>query len=90
MRPDSGEVKKLTLLQRDPKTGKEFECGHLGSFTREMRKRLADDSIYPLVVQAEFEARYEKSGKIRNARFMRLRTDKKLQDCVAPRSFRPG
>ncbi len=87
MRPDSNEVKELDIFQRDPRTGKEFRCGSLGSVTREMRRRLANRKIYPLVVQAAFDARFEKTGKIRNGRFMRLRTDKRVEDCVAPRSF---
>ena len=40
-----------------------------------------------LVVQAEFEARFPKTGKIRNARFVRVREDKPLADCRAPRSY---
>ncbi|MEY4722531.1 MAG: dependent ligase domain [Candidatus Parcubacteria bacterium] len=88
MRDGNEEVKELVLLQRDPETGKEFRCGRLGSFTREMRRTLADEAQYPIVVQAAFEDRFEKTGKIRNARFMRLRPDKKIEDCIAPRSYR--
>ncbi|OGN10444.1 MAG: hypothetical protein A3J46_04940 [Candidatus Yanofskybacteria bacterium RIFCSPHIGHO2_02_FULL_41_11] len=84
-RPD-GTAKELVLLQIDPKTGKEFECGKLGSFNNTMRKSLSCER-YPLVVQAKFEARYPKSGKIRNARFMRTRDDKPAEQCIAPKSY---
>jgi ATP-dependent DNA ligase len=85
MRPD-GTVKELVLLQIDPKTDKEFCCGKLGSFTNAMRKELAAATL-PLVVQAEFEARYRKTGKIRNSKFVRVRHDKKARHCVSPKSF---
>lgn len=89
LRPGGDEVKELVLLQIDPATRAEFECGKLGSFSAAMRKQLAK-AKYPLVVQAKFEARYPKSGKIRNARFMRLRTDKAWKDCIAPQSYASG
>lgn len=85
-RPGGKELKELVLLQIDPQTGEEFECGKLGSFTAAERAKLAAAAV-PLVVQAEFESRYPKSGKIRSARYVRLRTDKKPEDCVAPQSF---
>lgn len=85
LRPD-GTVKELVLLQIDPTTGKEFYCGKLGAFTNAMRVELAKTKL-PLVVQAEFEARFAKTGKIRNSRFVRVRADKKVQDCVAPKSY---
>lgn len=81
------EVKKVLLSQIDSKTGKEFDCGKLGSFTEEMRKRLLN-AKYPLVMQVRFEHRHS-NGKLRNARFMRLRSDKKVKDCVAPRNCNP-
>lgn len=90
MRPNGNTVKEVVLLQIDPATRKEFECGKLGSFTREMREQLAGDDQYPFVVQAAFEMRYPKSGKIRNARFVRIRGDKKIKDCVAPKSYNSG
>lgn len=87
LRDNGTEVKELVLLQKDPTTGEEFRCGRLGSFTNEKRREFADPSIYPFVVQAAFETRFEKTGKIRNARFMHPRPDKRIEDCIAPRSY---
>lgn len=84
-RPD-GTVKELVLLQIDPVTRLEFYCGKLGTFSNEMRKKLAKTS-YPIVVQAKFEARFPKTGKIRNARFMRIRDDKPAEQCIAPKRY---
>jgi ATP-dependent DNA ligase len=86
MRPDGKLLKELVLLQIDPSTGSEFYCGKLGTFSNAMRAELTAARL-PLVVQAEFEARYPKTGKIRNARFVRIRADKKAQDCRAPKSY---
>lgn len=85
-RPDGQVLRELVLLQIDPQTGREFECGKLGSFTDAKRVELAAAPV-PFVVQVGFEARYPKSGKIRNARFVRVRTDKKPADCLAPQSY---
>lgn len=85
-RPNSSIVKELVLLQIDPITKKEFECGKLGSFKNKIRNNLAGMN-YPLVVQVEFESRFEKTGKIRSAKFMRFRDDKLVIECIAPKSF---
>ena len=74
------------LLQIDPKTKKEFYCGKVGTFTNKMRDELKRLKR-PFVMQVAFEARYE-SGKVRNARFMHLRPDKKVKDCVSPKSYK--
>jgi len=89
IRPGTEIVKEIILLQIDPDSGEEFDCGKLGGFTKKMREFLADNSIYPLVVQVEFELRF-RSGKLRNARFARIRTDKRAEDCIAPYSFNSG
>lgn len=77
-----GRLKEIVLLQIDPKTEKEFECGKVGSFSQKTRSIL-ERSKYPLVVQVEFEDRF-RSGKLRNARFLRIRPDKRIRDCIAP------
>lgn len=82
---DPTSVKELLLLQIDPTTKKEFDCGKLGTFSNAMRKELAL-FIYPIVVQVKFEVR-NASGKLRNKVFMGIRTDKKVRDCLAPKSF---
>ncbi len=84
-RPD-GTVKELVLLQIDSSANHEFECGKLGSFNGTIRKELAEMK-YPIVVQVAFEARYPKSGKVRNARFLRVRGDKPVKQCVSPKSY---
>ncbi|HEY4520573.1 MAG TPA: hypothetical protein VJJ72_02110 [Candidatus Paceibacterota bacterium] len=85
-RPGNKSVKELVLLQIDPVTQGEFYCGKLGSFNNEMRSLLAK-MIYPIVVQARFDTRYPKTGKIRNQRFVMIRTDKPVHQCVAPKSY---
>lgn len=79
-------LKELVLLQIDPETRGEFECGKLGTFDNKTRGQLRR-ATYPLVVQVAFEVRFPKSGKIRHARFMRVRNDKPLGECVAPQSY---
>ncbi len=83
--PD-GHLKEVVLLQIDPATKEEFVCGKLGSFTKKMREFLKNEATYPLVMQIEFEMRF-KSGKIRNARFLRLRDDKTPSECIAPKNY---
>lgn len=82
---DPSRLKEVILLQIDPENGKEFYCGKLGAFNKEMREKLFR-ATYPLVVQVRFETRFE-SGAVRNARFMRLRKDKSLKNCIAPKHF---
>lgn len=81
-------LKDVNLRQIDPKTGKEFSCGKLGGFSEEMRRKLKKMKK-PLVLMVKFEMRFP-SGKLRNARFMRIRTDKRSEDCLAPKSFNPA
>jgi len=78
-------LKEVVLSQIDPVTGQEFYCGKLGSFITEMRTRLLRTPL-PFVMQVVFEDRYP-SGTLRNARFERLRLDKKPKACIAPKSF---
>ena len=86
LRPNGKAAKELVLSQIEPGTNVEFECGKLSSFTEEMRRELISTGV-PFVVQARFDMRFPKSGKIRNARFMRIREDKKVRECVAPTNF---
>lgn len=84
---DPGKLKDLVLSQIDPATGEEFECGKLGSFDKQTREFLTNGIQYPFVVQVAFEMRFPKTGKIRNARFLRVRADKPIKQCIAPKSF---
>ncbi len=85
-RPETGVLKELVLMQIDPANGIEFYCGRLGSFTNQMREELAKLKL-PFVVQARFDTRFAKTGKIRNPRFVRVRDDKNVSGCVAPKSY---
>jgi len=82
------KFKEVILLQIDPVTKREFEFGRLGTFNKETRARLVK-RIYPFVMQVAFDMRFPKSGKIRNARFVRIREDKPIHECLAPRSYNP-
>lgn len=73
---------KLFLSQIDQKTGKEISCGEVGiGFLDSDRQYFANDALYPLAVQVKFERRFP-SGALRHPRFMRLREDKKPQECI--------
>ncbi len=83
----SGKVlKELVLFQIDSATGQEFECGKMGTFNNETRAKFGKKPL-PFVVKLEFETRFAKTGKFRNARFIGLRTDKEVADCVSPKSY---
>lgn len=84
--PDNPQrVKEVELLQIDPKTGKEFSCGKLGSFTLKTREFL-QNCRYPIVMQVKFRMRFG-SGKLSEAVFMHIREDKKPSECISPKSF---
>lgn len=84
--PD-GTLKELVLSQIAP-NGREFYCGKLGAFDKATRAKLAAMAA-PFVVQAEFDERYKKTGKLRVPRFVRVREDKPVDQCVAPKNY-PG
>ncbi len=86
-REDGKTVKDLVLLQIDPGSGKEFYVGKVGAFTKEMRRFLSEDARYPLVVEALYESRYPKTGKLRSPRFKTIRDDKPAEYCLAPASY---
>ena len=80
-------VREVFLTQIDPETGREFPCGKFGSFSKPTRAWLHTAKL-PLVIQLIFEARYG-TGKLCNKRMGEagFRTDKKPEDCIAPKSF---
>ncbi|MBI2064654.1 MAG: hypothetical protein HYT62_01210, partial [Candidatus Yanofskybacteria bacterium] len=88
-RPNSDnprKMKDIIIEQIDPKTKERFECGKIGGFKQAMKKQLLT-AEFPFVMEVAFEHRFEKSGKLRNARFVRLREDKPIHECIASRSY---
>ncbi|MBI2625375.1 MAG: hypothetical protein HYW70_03535 [Candidatus Nealsonbacteria bacterium] len=86
---DPAKLKEVVLLQIDPVTKKEFDCGRLGSFSGETRrkiKEILEGGTGPAVLQVGFEIRFS-SGKLRNKWFIRIREDKSWRNCLAPKSF---
>ena len=85
--PD-GTLKELVLSQIAP-DGREFYCGRLGAFDKATRAKLGAMPA-PFVVQAEFDERYKKTGKLRVPRFVRVRDDKPVDQCVATKNYPEG
>ncbi len=84
---DSARMAKLYLSQIDPNTRQEFSCGACGGgFTNQWRKELANDKLYPFVAEIKFFKRFS-SGALFSSKFFRIRTDKKIKECIAPKSF---
>ncbi len=85
-----GDFKEILLLQIDPETGEEINCGKHGTFSKKNRAEI--QSLFrknkPFVVQFEFEARTE-NNKLTNKRFVCVRYDKKWKDCVMPAKIFP-
>lgn len=79
------QVKEVKIAQIDPKTGKMFDCGKFGAFTKKVKDFLKK-AEYPMVIQLEFELRFP-TGKLRHAVFVRFRDDKKPKECVASESY---
>ena len=79
---------KLFLSQINPDTGIEVDCGEVGlGFDDAERDFFANDDLYPMVVQIEFEYRFP-SGACRNSEFVRVRDDKSTEACVLPEELR--
>lgn len=84
--PD-GRLKEVILQQYDPASGTAFSCGKLGTFTAEVRNRLAAKRLKTTVLQVAFERRNPDTGKLRFARFERFRAEKAPEACIAPASY---
>lgn len=84
------DFKEILLLQIDPKTGKEIDCGKHGVFSKEDREEI--QTLFrknrPFVVQFEYETRTI-NNKLTNKRFVGIRHDKKWQDCILPTKIFP-
>lgn len=79
---------KLHLLQINPLTHEEVDCGEVGiGFSDKERDFFAREVEYPIVVQVEFLERTP-SGKCREPGFMRIRTDKGWEECLLPEDLR--
>lgn len=83
-RPD-GALKELVLSQIGP-DGREFYCGKLGAFDAKTRATVASLPT-PFVVQAEYDERYKKTGKLRVPRFVRVRDDKRVEECTVATGY---
>jgi len=75
---DATKVKEVAISQIDG-TGREMDCGKFGLFDGKTREWLRT-AKYPLVIEILFEHRFD-SGKLRNARLVRFRDDKKPEGC---------
>lgn len=87
---------KLILAQVHPKSGELVPCGEVGiGFSDQEREELADNSLYPFVVQVEYERRFSprQLSKKRvqcalcNPRFVRRRDDKTVGACLLPKNL---
>jgi ATP-dependent DNA ligase len=83
----AGAVKEFKIAQHHPTTGELIPCGVVGKgFSRADRYKYADDSLYPLVAEIEFENR-TKAGKLFHSTLSRFRTDKTPPQCIFPDSL---
>lgn len=84
------DFKEIVLLQIDPETGKEVNCGKHRVFSKKDREEI--QSLFrknkPFVVQFEYEARTA-NNKLVNKRFIGIRYDKKWQDCIVSAKIFP-
>ncbi len=79
-----GLVRDFTIAQYDSKTGVLVDWGVCGvGLTREQKEKYADDSMFPLVVQIQFELRTQ-NNRLQKASIMRIRDDKRPEECRYP------
>lgn len=79
-----GQVKDLLIAQYHPHTGELVNWGRVGvGLNSEQRKRLANNALYPLVVEVKFECR-TRNTRLISARVMRERFDKTPKECITP------
>jgi ATP-dependent DNA ligase len=79
-----GMVKDFEIAQRDPGTGKLVPWGKVGiGITPAERKKYANNSLYPMVWEVEFERRTPNSRLI-GACLKRQRFDKEPKECFSP------
>jgi ATP-dependent DNA ligase len=79
-----GLVRDVLISQRDPVTGELISWGKVGvGLSSEDRQLYADDSLYPMVFEVQFEARTP-NNRLVSAHILRRRTDKSPEECFAP------
>lgn len=84
---EDGTLKDVMLMQwASPEKRKILNCGRLGAFDATTREALST-MVDPKVLQVRFVTRYVKSGKLREAAFMRFRDDKYPNECIAPHAW---
>jgi len=72
---------KMYISQKDRITGTLFSCGEVGvGFSDKQREYFADASMYPLVVEVQYERRFA-SKALRFPVFLRERSDKTVNEC---------
>ena len=84
------QVGSLGLYQLDSDDELIFICNCGGGLTDEMKARLTDPDIYPVVVRAEYDSRTyasdgDKTNALRFPRVISLRDDKAPEECINPR-----
>ena len=79
-----GLVKDLLIAQHDLVTHELVSWGKVGiGLSAAERREFADDSLYPMVFEVEFERRTPKKRLI-SAKILRRRTDKTPGECYSP------
>lgn len=79
-----GLVKDLQIAQYDPKTGELVHWGKVGiGLSAKERLQYADDSLYPMVFEIQFESRTE-NNRLTLAQILRRRFDKQPSECFSP------
>ncbi len=78
-----GLVKDLMIAQYDPKTGNLVPWGKVGiGLTAQERREYADDSLYPMVFEIQFESRTP-NCRLTLAQILRRRFDKSPTECFS-------
>ncbi|MBI2030738.1 hypothetical protein HYT05_03880 [Candidatus Kaiserbacteria bacterium] len=79
-----GLVRDLLISQYDPVSRKLVSWGKVGvGLSAAQRKEYADDTLYPMVFEVQFERRTP-NNRLISAHILRRRTDKAAGECFSP------
>jgi ATP-dependent DNA ligase len=79
-----GQVRDLLISQYDPVTNELVSWGKIGiGLSSAERKEYANDALYPMVFEIQFERRTP-NNRLFNAHILRRRFDKKPHECYRP------